>query len=41
MAAPIYGVALGLGIYRGLGQPWSDIFDEAKGVFSFFKTWLP
>jgi hypothetical protein len=26
---------------RGLGKPWSDIFDEAKGVFSFFKAWLP
>jgi hypothetical protein len=25
---------------RGLGLPWSDIFDEAKGVFSFFKDWL-
>jgi len=26
---------------RGLGQPWSDIFDEAKGVFAFFRSWVP
>ena len=26
---------------RGLGESWSDIFDEAGGVFKFFKTWLP
>jgi hypothetical protein len=25
---------------RGLGQPWSDMFDEAGGVFDFFKSWL-
>jgi hypothetical protein len=26
---------------RGLGEPWSDIYDEATGVFKYFKTWLP
>jgi len=25
---------------RGLGQPWSDMFDEAKGVFSFLTSWM-
>jgi hypothetical protein len=25
----------------GIGEPWSDIFDEAKGVFAFFRDWIP